>query len=1109
MSNFDPVKIEEEVLDFWKKNHIYFKAQLKALKEGKQKWFYLDGPPYVNADIHAGHAFGRSLRDPVIRFFRRELYKVYDRPGFDTHGLPIEVMTEKKLGLKSKEDIKKFGETKFIEECKKLALENMEKQIRSFKRLGVWKDYNNPYFTLDNNYIERVWEILKRAWEKGDLYKGKYVLHWCPRCQTALAPNYEVVYKEVEDPSIFVKFPVKGEENTFFLIWTTTPWTLPFNLGIMVHPDEDYVLVELENGEKLYIAKARLVVLGALGYNYKILKEFKGRDLEGKEYYPPFYEEWKEVYEELKKKSPAVHTVWLSSEYVTMEEGTGLVHSAPGCGPEDYEVGRRYGVEPFNDVDEAGRFTREPFKGWVAKKDDHKFIELLKKKGLLFYESTIKHNYPTCERCKSKLIFRVTEQWFLRITKYKEKMIEQEKEVYWVPEKAKNAMLRWLENVRDWVISRQRYWGIPLPVWVCENGHTIVVGSAKELKELGANIDTRKFILIFPKTKIPDYYIKLHFGDFEEVSAEEAKYKLKNSSKEYNVLVVDGNAKEIYDYIRNELGWKAVYLIEGDDYDQIRAYPFDLHKPEIDNVEIKCPVCGAKAKRVSDVLDVWIDSGAAFLATFDNKEAFNEFYPVDFIIEGWDQIRGWFYSLAGEGMLYNERVPYKAVYVAGFVLDEKGEKMSKSKGNVISPWELFEKYGADATRLYMSQAVGPYQDLPLSFRLVKEKLDSLRILWNTWKYFKDQYEYYKVKPELVKLDFEEKYMLHVVNKAVKEAGENLRKYHIWKAPKALENAWLELSRFYIKVIRDKLAEGSEEERKTILGVILYSLEKIVKASSVVIPFTTEYIYQEMKNYLGENYESVHFTPFPKAEEKYIDERLEKTAELVKSIMEAVNAIRDEVRINVRWPLPKLVIYLDKQDELIKEAIPMLKRVLNVKEIEITYDYPYNPEVSLNAESLELDENELAKVATELAMKNPKSALEELKKNGKVTIGEVELRADNLVVKFKVPENIKYRKFKGGYVFLDTTLTEELWNEGFVREVIRRIQEGRKKLRLKKADRIVVYIETEKKEPIEKFKEYIMERVGAEKLEFGLPEKVDHSAEYDIKGVKVKIEIVKL
>jgi len=1109
MSNFDPLKIEEEVIELWRKNHIYLKAQLASLEKGKQKWFYLDGPPYVNDDIHAGHAFGRSLRDPVIRLKRRLGFKVYDRPGFDTHGLPIEVMTEKKLGLKNKEDIKKFGESRFIEECKKLALTNMERQIKSFKRLGVWMDFNNPYFTLDNLYIEKVWEILKKAWEKGDLYKGKYVLHWCPRCQTALAPNYEVVYKEVEDPSIFVKFPVKGEENTYFLIWTTTPWTLPYNLGIMVHPDEDYVLVELENGEKLYIAKPRLVVLSALGHKYKILKEFKGKELEGKEYYPPFYEEWKEIYDELKRKYPAVHTVWLTSEYVSMEEGTGLVHSAPGCGPEDYEVGRRYGVEPFNDIDEAGRFTREPFKGWVAKQDDKKFIELLKKKGLLFYESTIKHNYPTCERCKSKLIFRVTEQWFLKITKYKEKMIEQEKKVYWVPEKAKNAMLKWLENVRDWAISRQRYWGIPLPIWVCEDGHITVVGSARELKELGADIDTRKFILIFPKTKLPDYYIKLHFGDFEEVTGEEAKWKLKNSSKEYNVLVVNGNADEIYDYIKDELGWKAVYLIKGDDYDQIRAYPLDLHKPDIDNVKIKCPVCGKEARRVPDVLDVWIDSGAAFLATFDNRDAFNEFYPIDFIIEGWDQIRGWFYSLAGEGMLYNEQVPYKAVYVAGFVLDEKGEKMSKSKGNVISPWEIFNKYGADAMRLHFAQAVGPYQDAPFSFRLVKERLDSLRILWNTWKYFKDQYNYYKLEPKIEKLDFEERYMLHLVNKAVKQAREYLESYHIWLAPKVLENTWLELSRFYIKVIRDKLADGSEEEKKTILGTILYSLEKIIKASSLIIPFITEYIYQEMKPYLAENYESVHFAPYPKVDEQYINDELEKTVEIVKQVMESVNAIRDEVRINVRWPLPKLIIYLPEEDKYIKEAIPMLKRVLNIKEIEIVRDYPYSPEVTLKTDNLELDEQTLAKIATEIAMRNPKSILEELRKKGKIVIDNVELLPQNFEVRFKTPENIKYKKFKQGFVFLDTTITLELWEEGFVREVIRRIQESRKKLRLRKGEPIVVYIETPKSDILKKHENLIKARVDAEKLVFGLPTEADYTGEYDIRGEKVRIAIRKL
>ncbi|AAR39083.1 NEQ230 [Nanoarchaeum equitans Kin4-M] len=1012
-------EIEKQILEYWKSIGLTHRLLAKSLKSGK-KWSYLDGPPFANDDIHVGHAWGRALRDSEIRYRLMRGYKIYVRPGFDTHGLPIEVKLEKEHGFTNKDDIIKYGVDKFIEEARQFAYKNINKQISSFKRLGVLADYDNPYFTYDNNYIERIWKIIKKAWEEGLLYKGKYVVHWCPRCQTALAPNYEVIYKEVEDPSIFVKFPLKNED-AYLLIWTTTPWTLPYNLGVMVNPNATYVLVELENGEKLYIAKDRLIVLVTLGHKYKILKEVQGKDLEGLEYYPPFYEEWKEIYDELKKQYKNVHTVWLSEEYVSLEEGTGLVHAAPGCGPEDFEVGLKYNVPPFNDLKEDGSFVREPFKGWVAKKDDDKFIELLEKKGLLFHKDKIKHNYPVCERCKSKLIFRVTEEWYWKVTAYKNKMIEEASKVNWVPEKAKRAMLQWLSNIRDWAISRQRFWGIPLPIWKCENNHYLVISSKEELEKY-SGLTLKRFIIIVKHKELDKDYIKTHFGDFIETDDVESVIEKEKEA----IILTNRDANELEQKLKEKY---YVYRFGGDSYTILRVYSYDLHKPWIDNIEIKCPVCGRPMKREPDVLDVWLDSGGAFYATFDNEEAYKIFYPFDFILEGWDQIRGWFYSLLGEGVLYTNQSPYKNVYVSGFVLDEQGRKMSKSLGNFIYARELMEKYGADAVRLFTIQATGPYQDLILRIDGIKEKQSNLNILYNIVKYYFDQKEYLKVNPEPKKLNIVDQYVIYKINKAIEETINYFENYQIWKAPKPLEEFWLELSRFYIKVNRERI-EKSKDDAATILYVLKYSLDKLIRAIAPIIPFSAEYLYQKMRDELGYKEESVHLLPYPEPEKiefQYLEE-----IEIMKKVIEMANSLRNKHGIGIRWPLPKL--YISKQ--LPKEIEEILKEVLNVKEIVYT-----------------------------------KEGIDD------VIVNDIEVG-----LSFKLDSN--------------------LIREGLIRETIRRIQEARKKLKLKKYQPIKLKIEGI---DYKGFEDLIKNRVNAE---FSENEEWDLVEEYNIKGHKVKIFVKK-
>ncbi len=800
IGKYDFKATEEGMLKFWEENDIYKKTKSKG--EGKKPFFFIQGPPYTSGRIHIAHAWNNSLKDMVLRYKRMKGFDVFDRAAYDMHGLPTarKVMAEHKL--KHKEDIQKFGIEKFIKECIRFSLEKAELMNKDLWRVGIWMDYENYVKPLDNSYIEGEWFLVKRAHENGRLYEGLRTMSWCPSCQTALA-KHECEYKEVKEPSIFVKFPVKDKPNEYLIIWTTTPWTIAYNLAIMVHPDLDYVKAKV--GDEIWILAKQLaapVIQSFTEHTLEILDEFKGKDLEGLEYTHPWNDRW-EHYKEIKAQHPKTHTVILSAEYVNLSAGTGLVHCAPGCGPEDYEVGYRNNIPAFNNLKEDGTFPEEmkEFAGLRAKTDDPTFIEAMKKDNMLIATTEVEHDYAHCERCHTPVVFRTTKQWFFKIEDLKERMIEANQKIHWVPETVKRAMQGWLEHLRDNSITKQRYWGTPVPIWKCPTcGKYEVIGSAEELKE------------------------------------------------------------------------KAGHC------------PENLHKPWIDEVEISCE-CGDMMKRLPDVLDVWIDAGTLAWNILDypkRKDLFEKLFPADFILEAKEQVRGWFNLLLVTSFIAFDKPSFKACYSHGMLTDVEGVKMSKSLGNVISPYELIDKYGADTLRHYMFNTTAG-EDINFSWDEAKLKNRILGVLWNTHKYMIEMGRLNKFNKDTAeKASFSdiEKYMLSRTHSTLKKVSELMEEYRLDEVPSLVEALWLELSRTYIQLTRDK-ANGSEEEKEAVFAVIYRSLTEIIKMLSIISPFISEHIYQNMKEEYGLKEESVHMLSWSDYDETMIDEDLESRFEHVK------------------------------------------------------------------------------------------------------------------------------------------------------------------------------------------------------------------------------------
>ncbi|WP_042700841.1 isoleucine--tRNA ligase [Thermococcus sp. PK] len=1025
MREYNPQVLEEKIEAFWKENDVYNKV--KKARENGPDYYFLDGPPYVSGAIHLGTAWNKIIKDMVIRFRTMQGYNVRRQPGFDMHGLPIEVKVEQALGLKYKKDIEeKVGVENFIKKCREFALTNLKIMTEQFKMLGVWMDWDNPYMTIKNEYIESAWFTLKRAWEKGLLEKDQRVLHWCPRCETALA-EHEVrgEYKIREDPSIYVKFPIEGKENEYLLIWTTTPWTLPANLAVTVHPEYEYakVRVSFDGKEEYWIVAKALVerVLHEAGVKGEIVEEFKGEELEGLRYVHPFLEEYPRQ-KEFREKYEWAHRVILG-EHVTLGEGTGLVHTAPGHGEEDFEVGKQYGLPIYSPLDDEGRYVEGKWEGKFVKDADPEIIEYLKEKGLLVKAGTIEHKYPHCWRCKTPLIFRATDQWFLKISKVKDKIIEEnDKNVTWYPDWVKIRYDNGVMNSGDWCISRQRYWGIPLPIWVCEEcGNIHVVGSFDELKEMSKE----------PIEK-----------DFHEV---------------------------------------------------------DLHKPWVDTVILKCPKCGGDMKRVKDVLDVWFDSGIASWASLDyprRKDLFERLWPADFIVEGEDQVTKWFYSQQAASVVAFDTVPYKKVAMHGYVLDEKGDKMSKSLGNIIRPEEVVQKEGRDPFRFYMLWATTPWENLRFSWKGLAQVKRMLNILWNVYilasTYMSlDNFDPTKVNPEELPFREEDRWILSRVNTLISAVEDGIETFYLTRATRAIEYFVTEdLSRWYVRLIRKRLwIEKDDPDKLAAYWTLWKVFDVLLRLMAPVTPYITEEIYQNLiRPFSGK--ESVHLEDWPKKDERWVDEELEKEMEIVRKIVEAGSAARQKAKIKLRYPVRQILI--ETEDETTKKAVErlnyLLKDQLNAKEVKVAKverEIRVKPNFAKLGPHFKGDAKLIAKWIEEQDDRELYEKLMQGKLKVEIEGKEFTIEREHIIVEEELPDFLVGEEFDHGKVFVDKTLTRELMMEGLAREFVRRIQEMRKQLDLDVNDRIMVYIETtdENKGLLQEMLDYIKGETRAVEVRF--------------------------
>jgi isoleucyl-tRNA synthetase len=1025
-------EVEEEILKFWDNNQIYQKAK-KAVSR-KKKFKFIDGPPFVSGKIHLGQSMNKALKDLVLRYKRMKGFHPNDQPGYDCHGLPIEVQVDKKLGIKNKKEIEsKIGVENFLKESKKFAIKYADIMKQDFRRLGVWMDWENPYMTLDNKYIEGVWWALKEAYKKKLLYKGEKVLQWCARCATALA-KHELEYKTVKENSIFVKLPLKGKENEYLLVWTTTPWTIPLNMAVMVNPDLDYVKIKSDE-ETFIITKALAgAVMGVLDRKFEVLETFKGEELEGLEYTHP-------LEEEVPAHKKFKHKVVLSREYVTTEAGSGLVHCAPGCGPEDYIIGRKNKIPIFSPISENGIYEIDAGKytGKFVRDAESEILQDLKNKGVLLRETEVEHEYPHCWRCKSGVIFRATEQWFLESSKFRKKAIHVNKDVKWVPEWGGDRFNNWLKELDDWCISRQRFWGIPLPIWICECGEIEVIGTIKELK--------------------------------------------KRSKK---------RPKEI-----------------------------DLHMPTVDQFIIKCKKCKKEMKRTPDVLDVWLDSGSAPWASLNypsDKKGFKKNFPLDFITENSDQIRWWFNSLSIMSLITFNSKCYNVVYMGGMVRDEKGKQMHKSIGNVIHPDEIISKYGADTLRFYQISTSQPGLDPKIVWNEIKTVSNLLNVVWNTHKFIKQNMEIENYEHSgLGKLRVEDEWIISRINQTVKDVTEMFESYNLYAIPQIVLTFFVnDLSRTYLKLVKDRLYSENDKDKKTVLSVLDYTIKRVLALLAPVCPFISEQMYLNLKKYIGEDAESVHLLAWPKPERGKIDKKLNKNMAVARDLIQITMFAREKAGIGLRWPLKEVMVIAKKPvSNAMKQLMDIILAQTNIKIMTYSKTKPdfVDKKTILNFETLGpkygKDFPILARKSMELSIENLQKKLKKEKEIKIESDGrEFVLTKEDVIFEDSLPKEWVTSSGKDITVYLKTELTDDLFAEGFSREVVRRVQDLRKKLKLQKGDQVKITIIAGEdiEEMLKPFLEQVSTRTSSTIMFSTIDTKGDASQDVDIRGKKFKIAI---
>ena len=971
------VEREREVEKFWRDNHIFEKS-IEDRKDAPTYMFY-DGPPTANGKPHIGHALTRVIKDMIPRYRTMKGYKVPRKAGWDTHGLPVEIEVEKELGINGKEQIEKYGVAPFIEKCKESVWKYKSMWEQFSNVIGFWADMDDPYVTYHNSYIESEWWALKQIWDKGLLYKGFKVVPYCPRCGTPLS-SHEVAqgYKDVKERSAIVRFK-KKDDDVYFLAWTTTPWTLPSNVALCVNPDEEYSKVK--QGDYTYILASALVET-VLKDDYTVLETYKGKELEGIEYEP--------LWGGLNVKGKAWYVV--CDSYVTLTDGTGIVHIAPAFGEDDSRIGRNYNLPFVQLVDAQGNLTKETkWEGVFVKDADKLVLKDLEENGKLFDAPVFEHSYPHCWRCNTPLIYYARESWYIKMTAVKEDIIRNNNTINWIPESiGKGRFGDWLENIQDWAVSRNRYWGTPLNVWICECGHMHSIGSIEELKSMSKNCP-------------------------EDI---------------------------------------------------------ELHRPYIDAVTITCPECGKEMRRTPEVLDAWFDSGSMPFAQhhypFENKEKFEAQYPADFISEAVDQTRGWFYSLLAISTLIFNRAPYKNVIVMGHVQDEDGQKMSKSKGNAVDPMDALNKFGADAIRWYFYVNSAPWLPNRFHDKAVEEgQRKFLGTLWNTYAFYVlyadiDNFDPTKYTLDYEKLSVMDKWLLSKLNTLVKTVDEYLGNYKITETARALQSFTDDMSNWYVRRCRERFwAKGMEQDKINAYMTLYTALITLSKISAPMIPFMTEEIYQNLVRSVDKSApESIHLTDFPKVNEEFIDKDLEVSMDEVLDIVVLGRAARNSANIKNRQPIGNM--YVKAENVLSPFYVEIIEDELNVKAVEFKDDveefvsYSFKPQLKTVGPKYGKLLNKIREALTNL---DGHKAMQELNTDGALNFdfdGEkVVLGREDLLIETAKNDNFVTEADNKVTVVLDIRLDDALLEEGFVRELISKIQTMRKEAGFEVVDHIVL------------------------------------------------------
>ncbi len=1006
MADYNPQKLEEEISRYWDKNDI--KQKVRERTEGNEPFFLIDGPPYLNGSPHVGHMQGKVLKDVMLRFKQMQGYDVWDQAGFDTHGLPNELATEEHLGIENKNEIgDKISAEEFITECRKRATSAKDEWQGVMNDLAVWQDFENPYMTYDSNYIETAWWLLKKTHNQDLLYEAGKPIHWCPRCQTSLS-GYEVTdeYQQVSDIAVYVKFPIENSDEKL-VIWTTTPWTIPSNMAVFVHPEFEYAKVDVD-GETLIIAEQLLgSVMETAGYEeeeYNVKEIVKGEELESLKYETPFLEEVPKQ-KELDKEE-GVHLVHTSTELVTLEDGTGLVHAATGHGPEDYEETRPLGLPVFSPLDGEGYYTEEAgeLQGKNVLEIDPEIVEKLQEKELLLHHEDYHHEYPHCWRCKTELIYRAADQWFIKNEKIKERMLEENQDVDWIPESTQKRFHNFVQESPDWCISRQNYWGIPIPIWVNdETGNIQVIGSFEELEE------------------------------------------------------------------------KAGGLPEN----------FDPHKHVVDDITWEGEE-GGTYRRVPDIFDVWYDSGIAPFASLHypfEEQPFEDMWPMDFITEASDQIRGWFYHLMFAGILGFDEKPYEKILFQGYVLDAEGEKMSKSVGNVVDPAEQVEKFGADLPRFYQLRLAPPWEQKNYDEEEIQNEIYRLfSVYWNTKEFYQTYVDEDVSKPE--ELRKEDEWVLSRINSITAEAEDLMEDCLFYKLTRKIETFLLQdLSRWYVKIVRERIKTGDQAAAWTLRTV----LEEVNALLAPFAPYMAEKVYQDFEGEL----KSVHMEEYPKPDEGAIDDELEENMDLTREIIEKSIKIRDENQYNLRWPARRMVLSLEEEwEEKLKDFEPLIKQMANVKKIEygqVSSELIAEPDYSSIGPKFGSDADKVAEKVRMLDEEQIKQATE----TGEIEVDGYDITGEDIQVSRESGESVDSKVFKQGEIFLDLEMNEEIKEDAFVNELIRSIQQKRKETGLEVEDTITLSIKGDI-EPVREREQLVGQRINISEIEY-------ENADYENKG----------